>query len=451
MVTLRLDIAPIIHEVRSVAERVRTELPAHDGLLEAAEHIARAGEWALRLSKSMRKPWSPHKLPVAFLALALSALLVWSYFHFVYVSKLTLALPDVDAASLKKAARTNSRLRFVLSEVKGSMEAAHLVATNQVDMAFVQGGIELPARLARVPLENREYLFLLMRPGKRFPSDVHLVMTSSENEGSHAVARDLFSLLGQPVAFRYGWRNVLDPSFTLEPDIDAVLVVKDVFDTTTLVSLEKLQRAGFELRSLDLGLRGKQLRYLESLTLEAGSVMTSMPEQSVKSYAVVTYLVAREGLGQAALQEALKVLHPAAPVLERHVISATETAELLQGVDAFFSILINIGLAFLALTGLDVWAYRKPFHELNSLVSLLSLLQSDKDVLGIDDEVARKNNLLYLSLVSDLLSLVSAVSGYYTQENSSLLFNRQSEVVHQRCDALKLNIQLKILHASVSV
>jgi hypothetical protein len=54
-------------------------------------------------------------------------------------------------------------------------------------------------------------------------------------------------------------------------------------------------------------------------------------------------------------------------------------------------------------------------------------------------------------LCSDLLSLISATSGYYTQENSSLLFNNLSEVVHQRCDALKINIQLKLLHAVVGV
>jgi hypothetical protein len=43
------------------------------------------------------------------------------------------------------------------------------------------------------------------------------------------------------------------------------------------------------------------------------------------------------------------------------------------------------------------------------------------------------------------------ISSYYTQENSSLLFNNLSEVIHQRCDGLKINIQLKVLHATVDV
>jgi hypothetical protein len=76
------------------------------------------------------------------------------------------------------------------------------------------------------------------------------------------------------------------------------------------------------------------------------------------------------------------------------------------------------------------------------------MLQANKDVLGVEG-TARGENLVYLELCSDLLSLISAVSGYYTQENSSLLFNNLSEVVHQRCDALKINIQLKLLHAGI--
>ena len=101
--------------------------------------------------------------------------------------------------------------------------------------------------------------------------------------------------------------------------------------------------------------------------------------------------------------------------------------------------------------GLEMMTYRKRFHELNSLVSLLSMLQSNKDILGVTDSALRHENLTYLSTVSDLLGLISAISGYYTQENSSLLYNNLSEVVHQRCDNLKLNIQLKILHSSIKL
>jgi hypothetical protein len=79
------------------------------------------------------------------------------------------------------------------------------------------------------------------------------------------------------------------------------------------------------------------------------------------------------------------------------------------------------------------------------------MLQSNKDILGEADPLKKSEKLHYLSTVSDLLSLISAINGFYTQENSSLLFNNQSEVIHQRCDNLKLNIQLKILHAGIKL
>ena len=166
-----------------------------------------------------------------------------------------------------------------------------------------------------------------------------------------------------------------------------------------------------------------------------------------------TYLVARRDLTPRLLTQAAHVFDARPPSItdkEFHA-TATDASEMFQGIEAFMGIIVNIGLAFLALLGLDMLAYRKQFHELNSLVSLLSVLQSNKDVLGLADDARRSENLLYLSLVSDLLGVISMIASYYTQENSSLLFNNLSEVIHQRCDGLKINIQLKILHATVEL
>ncbi len=60
-------------------------------------------------------------------------------------------------------------------------------------------------------------------------------------------------------------------------------------------------------------------------------------------------------------------------------------------------------------------------------------------------------NLLYLATCSDLLGLISVISGYYAQENPSLLYSNLLEIIQRRCDGLKLNIQAKILHAAVPV
>ena len=86
-------------------------------------------------------------------------------------------------------------------------------------------------------------------------------------------------------------------------------------------------------------------------------------------------------------------------------------------------------------------------HPSALTVSTARHLELKARVTGVSDPALRRENLVYLSLCSDLLGQVSMISGYYTQENSSLLFNNLSEVIHQRCDGLKINIQLKILHA----
>ena len=66
---------------------------------------------------------------------------------------------------------------------------------------------------------------------------------------------------------------------------------------------------------------------------------------------------------------------------------------------------------------IEVTTYRRRFHELNTLISLISMHQSQKDVLGLTNDDRRRENLLYLGMCSDLLGLISVISGYYTQEN----------------------------------
>ena len=56
---------------------------------------------------------------------------------------------------------------------------------------------------------------------------------------------------------------------------------------------------------------------------------------------------------------------------------------------------------------------------------------------------------MYLSICSDLLGLVSVIGGYYSQENSSLLYSSLLDTIHERSNGMKLNIQSKIMHASI--
>jgi hypothetical protein len=332
------------------------------------------------------------------------------------------------------------------------------VNRGDVDLAFVLGGIEIPPDLPRLETPRPELVFLLLHERVDAVREVRRVLTSSEGEGSHAVLNHFAAAweIDRRLSIDFDWTRLTEePAFEIPPDLDAIFVVKDPADEKTRDGLKRAIAAGFRLVAPELGARAQRLDFLRPEVILPGyiEIDPAIPETAVATYAVSTFLVARKDLTPRLLSQAAHVLD-ARPITitEREFNPNTaDASEIFQGIEAFMGIIVNIGLAFLALLGLDVMAYRKQFHELNSLVSLLSMLQSNKDVLGLGDFGKKAENLLYLGLVSDLLGVISMISSYYTQENSSLLFNNLSEVIHQRCDGLKINIQLKILHATVEL
>jgi hypothetical protein len=452
----RLEIAQLIETARVLSTKVKAELPSHEGLQRAADFIVQAAYNADDVARRMKRPLSLHRLPVLFLSVALVALLGWTWHTFFRVTTLSLALPDRDAAELKDRLQADPRLSVRLVEVKGSREASTLVAQGQVDLAFVQGGVPIPPLLRRAELPARELALVFVRPPATGLLDATTVLTSTEGEGSHSVLLEVYEALGQtvPPKLVHGFGALTAELEAPVPDgVDAVFVVKDPSDEKTQRGVRRLAKAGFTLVDLPLGARSLRLPDLERTQVEPGwlAEKPQVPAVATPAWAVKTWLVARDGLTPRLLAQAQRLLAPKGRALSDDAVapSTEATSEVLQGVDAFFSILINIGLAFLALLGLDAMAYRRQFHELNSLVSLLGQLQSNKDVLAVTDAAVRRENMHYLSLVSDLLGVVSNVSSYYTQENSALVFNNLSDVIHERCNALKINIQLKLLQSAI--
>jgi hypothetical protein len=448
---MKLLIEPVIAESKALAQRVAAELPEHDGLLRLTQAIHGAALKSSAVTEAMRRPWSLHRLPVFFLTAALLSFAAWVYLQFFHVSNLTLAIADRDATAVLDRLASGPRLAVTLQQVPGSREAAAEVEAGRVDLAFVQGGIPISPRLLRLETGSPETVLWLVRDNIAVEA-VDEVMTSLEGEGSHSVAQVLFTAWGRPMPqFRFEWKAFAAEPALVSASIDAVLVVKDPADPATTKAVAALSKQGFSLRPVPWTASLARFGFAAPTTLPPDFLMPKLPSSPLQALQVSTYLVAREGLTPRRLTEAQSVVSPGvASISEKSFhVSATEASELLQGADALLSILVNIGLAFLALLGLDVMAYRKQFHELNSLVSIISLLQANKDVLGVNDAHLRQQRLLYLSLCSDALSLIASITAFYTQENSSLTFNNLSEVIHQRCDGLKINIQLKVLHAGL--
>lgn len=453
---LRLEIEPVIRSAERLREEILRTLPSHQGLPALAASVANAAREAETVSRELKRPFGLHRLPVLFLAIALVMLVGWLYLHFFSVAKLTIAMPDRDARDLRSKVSREHRLFFQPVVVRGSRESAELVTAGKVDLAFVQGGLEIPSDLPRLETQQPEYVLWFLRSSTGNAANVRRILTSLSGEGSHSVAQAFMKAwkVDTQVEYLHDWKRLSDEDgYVIPDDVDAVFVVKDPSDEQTLRAVDRLAAAGFRLANADLGARGANLDYLKPVVVSSGYLQSipAYPTEPVATYAVVTHLVARRNLTPRLLAVAASLIDGNPPSISSRSFDATidETSEIFQGVEAFMGILINIVLAFLALLGIEMVSYRKRFHELNSLVSLISMHQSSKDVLGVPDQALRRNNLQYLSLCSDLLGLISSISGYYTQENSSLLFNNLPEIIHQRCDGLKINIQLKILHATI--
>ena len=447
---LRLKIGPVVQNAESLKQRVERELPHHSGLLSVAAGVATAARDAEHVSQRLKRPWGLHRLPVAFLVLALLILFGWIYLQFFRTITLKIALEKHDFQWLRSRI---SRLDIQRIFVSNLREAVDLVEQGKADLGFVQGGIEIPSHMRRLETPHPEVAFWFVRPSS---SPIRKILTSTKASGSHSVAQtfvESWKLEGH-VEFVHDWEALTKVGpYKVPNDIDAVFVVKDPSDEETLTATQHLAEAGFLLESLELGAIAERFEYLSPFVIPAGYLhrTPSLPSEPVNSYHVATYLIANEHMTPRMLAAASHLLDSQTDSIssKRYELNLDNSSELFQGIEAFLGILINLILAFLALMGLEMMGYRKRFHELNSLVSLISIHQSSKDVLGVADERIRKDHLLYLSLCSDLLGLVSMIGGYYTQENSSLLFSGLPEIIHQRCDGLKINIQLKILHATI--
>ncbi|HAN97557.1 MAG TPA: hypothetical protein DCQ98_09090 [Planctomycetaceae bacterium] len=450
---MRLRIGPVVRRAEEIDQGVAEQLPGHSGLRRAAQGVARAAHEAERVSRDVRKLFGMHRLPVWFLLGAILLFGVWFYSEFLHVTKLSLALPDRDAVLLRSRLQRGHLLAVRQVEVPGSREAAEQVIAGRIDLAFVQGGIPIPPSLQRLELPRSEWAICLLREGRRL-ADVRRLLTSSEREGSHSVAIDWFRTSGLPIPeFVHDWSRLTDDGYELPSDVDGVFVVKDLGADETLARLERLEREGFRPTSLPVGARGLTLDYLVPSQIPRGYLRVDppLPAEALETPQIRTYLVARAGLTPKLLASAAHLLDSDVARIEdgSFELDVSTTSEMLQGIEAFLGIFVYIGLAFLTLLGLEVMTYRRRFNELNTLVSLISMHQSNKDVLGVEDPALRQNNLTYLGTCSDLLGLIGVIAGYYAQENGSLLFNGLLTVVVERADALRLNIQLKILHASI--
>lgn len=450
---LRLEIGPVVDRAEELVGDVAKNLATHQGLARAARGVATAARTAEQVSNRLRRPLGLHRLPAAFLLVSVAVFVIWIYWQFFHTSKLVIAVSARDAVQLKR--NVDRRVQIVPLETVGSRESIARLQSGAAHLAFVQGGVELPGDLLRTELESSELVLFFLREGVEDFSEIRKILTSSQGQGSHSLAQAFARIwaIEEHVEYVHQWRTFTDDDgYTIADDVDALLVVKDPMSSKVAGTAARLRDAGFRLVYPDIGAMSLRLPYLSEAEIRPGYLdpLINIPDGPVKTYGVATYLVARPDLTPRQMAAAGRLLTATTDRFAVTELTMDKASEVAQGIEAVLGILVYIGLAFLTLLGVEILTYRRHFNELNSLVSLISMHQSSKDVI---DAVAqeRADHVAYLRVCSDLLGLIAVITGYYTQENSSLLYNRLLETIHERCNGLKINIQLKILHGMIDL
>jgi hypothetical protein len=443
-----LDIAPVIKHAESVVTTIKRDLPKHGKILEAAEAVVVSAREAQTVSDKYKKAFGLHRLPAAFMALVITAFVLWGWWHFVRVATVNIAISETDAVDLGQ--QLHRRVQFAPIRTAGSRENVALVVSGKADAAFVQGGIAIPADLTRVELPSQELVLFFVRANVKALSDIRTILTSTEGQGSHTVAKEFARVwqIDGSLRFVHDWgKLVSDPTYRMAPEVDAVFVVKDPLDAKVAAVPRRLQETGFHLEAADIGIGALALAYLTPLKLDAGDIdrVAAIPAAPLSTYKVKTYLVARPDLNHRQLAVAHSLADPTRSThdFSSALSSVGEASDLLQGLDAFLSILIYLGLAFFAVAGVDIIVYRKRFHELNALISRVCMQHASSRA-----NIANKTEYVtYLRVCSDLIGIISVITGYYAQGNSSLLYDKLVQIIPQRCDSLRITIELEILHA----
>ncbi|MFO1064228.1 MAG: hypothetical protein U0892_10220 [Pirellulales bacterium] len=450
--SLQLQIDPVIARADAMVEQIRRELPEHPGIERVARSVAHVARNARDVSRKLKHPIGLHRLPALFLTFSLFLLGLWIYWQFFYSATLRIAVPEKDAIQLKESVGQNRLLPRV---TVGSKECIDLLERREVDAAFIQGGIDIPPGLIRAELDQSEILLLFLKEGISDPRHLRKVLTSAKDQGSHSLARKFMVTWGisDRVEYLHDWRTFAsEKNYVIPADVDGVFAVKDPMSLELDGTMARLRDAGFRPASPNIGAQALRMEYLKPFTLIPGYLdpIANVPSEAVPTYSVTTYLAAQPDLTaqKYAILEQLQEHGGSFPAALKPTL--TTASEMAQGLEAVLGILVYIGVAFLALLGLDALTYRRCFHELNTLVSLISMHQSSKDVISGSREL-RAHHVAYLAVCSDLLGLIAVITGYYTQENSSLMYNRLAEIIHERCNGLKINIQLKILHATIDL
>ena len=277
-------------------------------------------------------------------------------------------------------------------------------------------------------------------------------ITYREGQGSQILGDTVFKFLGYPdIDWIHQWEGLAKDSSSISDADSAVFVVIDPRDEKNLHAIELVTEAGFVLYDLDIGVRATRFPYLEPIKITPGYYLSerqTVPRADLSTYAVDSWLGAAPDLTERQKSAALVAfgLRQESSISAGAVLHSTGSS-VMEDLATALGALVDLVVLLAALFGIEILLHRRYLHEMNNMISRISLLQAHHNLLGVRDRDEIRHSVLYLDGCADLLGIISTVVGYYGQENAALVFSGLTGQLHSRANELKINIRLKLLHS----
>jgi hypothetical protein len=454
-----LSVEQIIETARQIEERINERLPDEAPLRDVAHAVTDAARLAQARVRRLKRPYSVQRIRQYVVLAALAILVWWLYTNVLRSRDATIAVTGTEYSVLKARADANNADKIRFLESGGSSASVELVQQGHADMAVVQAGVPIPEEFTILGVVRAEHVLYFGRDVQRSADRPRKVMTFGRDQGSHILAQVFLQLWGHGwVEWIHTWSDLAaDSGYVIPADVEAIFVVVDPADPAMRRAIRRAATAGFELRDPDVGAYATHFTYLQRVSIQRGYYSQADPtvpaivQGTLQTYAVANYLVAGEGVTDRQLGLALQAfeLDPSTVGLGTAVLHSRGSS-LVADLGTVLEAAVNLVIILVALFGFEILLHRRYVHELNRLISCISLLQANLDIIGVKDEKVLADNVFYLDACADLLGLISTIGGYYGQENAALVFNGLTGLLHVRANNIKVNIRLKLLRPEVT-
>ena len=443
-----LSLKEMIASAERVEQRIAETLPEDRDLCEVASATEETARHAAQQIRKMHGPMSLPKIRLYVTLIALAALIWWIYINYFQVRVVRVAISPGDSVLLSD--EDLQTIKFVDSS--GSAASTDLIEKGEAEMAFIQAGTQIPGDVAVLGTVRKEHVLFFTRKPLKLEGEIPRVITFNEGQGSHVLGKMFFQRWGYDNVFwLHTWGRIgTDEGYAVPPDVDAIFVVVDPADAIMHRAIERVAKAGFRLQDPDIGVYANHLPYIEPIELDRGYYSFSNPTvpdtDRLKTYTVENYLVAGESVTHQQWLRAMKAfkLSPSAMEFSTSMLHSSGQS-LTADLSNILAAAVNLVVIIAALFGIEILLHRRYIHELNSLISRISLLQADHNLQSVNNDKERTSTVFTLMAYADLLGLISTIAGYYSQANAALMFNGLTGAVHTRADTLKLNVQLKLI------